>query len=324
MKLLSLAVLLFTLSAAAQAEHSDRVVVGGHVDIDDSVAGSVYAAGGHVTVDAPVEGGVRAAGGFVSIGPNALIERNASLAGGQVEVRGTVKGNLRVGAGRVVIDGTVDGDASVASGSLELGPNARIAGKLRYRGEGLERAAGAQVGSVERLERHRHHGDFVAFGHSTGRWVWTVGLMLIAGIVAAALPGFSGRMAEELRTRPWMTLLLGFVALICIPVAAVLIMITIVGIPIGILALLSYALLVIVGYACASVVVGGLLLERFRSEAAQRTAWRAGAAVLTMLAIALLGRLPFVGHAFVLMALVGGVGLVVAALLHLRTPQPAA
>src|SRR6185369_6039918 len=79
MKLLSLAVLLFTLSAAAQAEHSDRVVVGGHVDIDDSVAGSVYAAGGHVTVDAPIEGGVRAAGGFVSIGPNALIERNASL-----------------------------------------------------------------------------------------------------------------------------------------------------------------------------------------------------------------------------------------------------
>ena len=324
MKLVSLALLVLTFSAAAHADSSDRVAVGGNIEIDDSVAGSVYAAGGHVTVDAPVAGGVRAAGGFVSIGPNALVARNASLAGGQVEVRGTVKGNLRVGAGHVVIDGTVDGDASVASGSLELGPNARIAGKLRYRGEGLERDAGAQVGNIERLGRHRVHRDFAPFGHSTGRWVWTVGLMLIAGIVAAALPGFSGRMADELRTRPWMTLLLGFVALICIPVAAVLIMITIVGIPIGILALLGYVLLVIVGYACASVVVGGLLLERFRSEAAQRTAWRAGAAVLAMLAIALLARLPFVGHAFVLMALVGGVGLVVAALLHLRAPQPAA
>ena len=148
--------------------------------------------------------------------------------------------------------------------------------------------------------------------------------MLLAGIFAALLPGFSGRMAEELRSRPWMPLLFGFIAFACIPVAAVMLMVTIIGIPLGILAILGYAALLLVGYVCTSVVTGGLVLGQLKAEVAQSTAWRAGAAVAVMLLLALIGRIPVIGGFIVFAALIVGVGLIVATALHHRTPTPAA
>jgi len=46
-------------------------------------------------------------------------------------VHGPIDGYLRVGAGRVLINAAIGGDVEVGAGSLELGPNARITGRLR-------------------------------------------------------------------------------------------------------------------------------------------------------------------------------------------------
>ena len=94
-----------------------------------------------------------------------------------------------------------------------------------------------------------------------------------------------------------------------------------IGIPIGILALFAYAALLLVGYVWLTVVVGGMLLDRIRPEAAARTAWRVGAAVLTMLVLGILVRVPFVGDTLRFLATGVGVGMVVAAMF--RRPQPA-
>ena len=310
------------LGTAAAEPVSDRsIFVGGSVDVNEAVAGPVHGAGGRITVNAAVGGSARLAGGSIELGPSAAISENASLAGGKVVVSGSVKGNLHAAGGDITIDGPVGGDASVAAGTLHLGPNARIAGNLRFRGGRLERDPGAQVaGTIEQTSRHTHDHRFTPFPHGGGRWVWTAGLMLLAALIAGALPGPSARMAQELRARPWMAPLLGFIALTCIPVAAVLVMITIIGIPLGLLALLGYAALLLVGYVCVSVVVGGLLLDRFKAEVAGIAAWRAGAAMLAMLALALLARVPIVGGFVVFAALIVGVGLIVATTLR-RMPQ---
>jgi len=147
--------------------------------------------------------------------------------------------------------------------------------------------------------------------------------MVLAALIAAALPGASQRMAQELRDRPWITPLLGLVALTTVPVAAVLLMITVIGIPLGVLAVIGYAALLLVGYVWVAVVVGGMLLDRVKPETAARTAWRVGAAVLAMLSMAILGRVPFVGHLVMLVALVVGVGMIVAVAFRHSTPVEA-
>ena len=339
---LSLLVFLAALSAnAAEADHSDRIATGCPVRVETPVDGNLLGAGCKVSVEAPVSGKAALAGGNVHfdgevgrdaygaggrVVVNGAVGRSVRLAGGHVQIgpNATVAGDASLAGGHVLIDAPVDGNASVAAGTLELGPHARIGGKLRYRGDNLEQDPTAQVANgIERVSRHSGHRDFMPFGRSHHGWIWTAGLMLLAGIFAALLPGYSGRMAEELRTRPWMSLLFGFIAFVCIPVAAVMFMLTIIGIPLGILAILGYAALLLVGYVCTSVVTGGLVLGQLKAEVAQNTAWRAGAAVLAMLVLALIGRIPVVGGFVVFAALIVGVGLIVATVFHRPPPAPA-
>ena len=311
-------------SAAAEDTAADRSIwIGGDVDISQAIEGPVIAAGGNVTVNAPVDGRLRVAGGKVTLGPAAAISGDAAIAGGQITLDGSIKGDLHAAGGEIRINGPVAGNASIAAGTLELGPDARIQGKLTFRGPELRRDPAAQVvGGVEQSPGrwHRHERTMAQrFAHG---WIWTSGLMVLAALIAAALPGPSRRLAQELRERPWLTPLLGLVALTSIPIAAVLLMITIIGIPIGLLALIGYAALLLVGYVWLAVVVGGMLLDRVKPETAALTAWRAGAAVLAMLVLAVLVRVPFVGGLVHLTALAVGVGMIVAVVFRHSPPAP--
>ena len=321
---LLLACLLLPLAALAQeAQLGETIRFGSKVEISEPTQGPLAIAAGHVVVSAPVEGNVRLAGGRIDV--SETVNGDASLAGGSINVTGDVKGNLRAAGGHIVIDGPVGGSVSVAGGRFELGPNARIAGKVKFFGGEMQRDPAAQVvGTVEHRERAGHHHEYTMGERFLRGWVWTLGLMLLAAMIAGALPGPSQRMAQDLRERPWMTLLLGLIALTSIPIAAALIMITIIGIPIGIVAILVYAALLLIGYVWLSVVLGGLILERVNPQTAAVTAWRMGAAVLTMLAIALLVKVPFAGGLVKLAVLACGVGMIVAVIYRRTKPEPVA
>lgn len=299
------AVLTCLLVAAPAWADDDSIRIGGHLAVTEAVTGELHAVGGRVVVDAPVHG-------------------DANLAGGQVTVNAPVDGSLHAAAGQVTLNDTVKGDATVAGGQLTLGPNARIEGKLSFRGGDLRQDPAAQVvGGVTHAMRgsaHRH--ERTPMERFVRGWIWTSGLMVLAALVAAALPGPAQRMAKELRERPWHAALLGLVALTAIPVAAVLVMITLIGIPIGLLAIVGYAALLLIGYVSLAVVLGGLLLDRIKPEAAARTAWRMGAAVLAMLALAILARLPILGGLVFVVALVVGVGMIVGTIWRRKEPVP--
>ena len=300
-------------AAAAEAPLSQSVWIGGSVEISQAVEGPVHAAGGTVILNAPVNGNVRVAGGTVEVRSAAAISGDAALAGGSITMDGSIKGRLRAAGGQVRINGPVAGDTSIAAGTLELGPAARIDGKLVFRGQELRRDPAAQVtGGVEQRKGRAARHERTAAERFVQGWMWTAGLMVLAALIAAALPVESRRMAQELRERPWITPLVGFVALTSIPFLAVFLMLTIIGIPVGVLAIIGYVALVLVGYVWIAVVMGGMLLDRVKPETAALTAWRAGAAVLAMLALGILVRVPFVGHLVWLAAVALGVGMIVA------------
>lgn len=326
-RLITVFLSLLLLAGGAIAEDTGStatIQIGGNVEISEPTAGPVNLVGGQVRVEAPVQGSLRAAGGQVEVGPAALITGNAFLAGGNVVVKGPVQGDIHVGGGQVTLDGPVTGDAFVAAGSLNLGPNARVEGRLKFRGGELNRDPAAQVvGGLVQVPVHMHSHEWSPGDRMTRGWMWSLGLVMLAALLAGALPGPSQRLAQELRERPAMTTLLGFLALTAIPVAAVLLMITIVGIPIAILALVLYAALLMVGYVWLAVVLGGMLVDRFNAETAAVIAWRAGAAALAMIMLAIAVRVPFIGGFVKLAALVVGVGMIVGAVTRKGEPPAA-
>ena len=306
----------------------DLIAAGGSVDVDTDVAGGVVAAGGKVRIGGSVGQSVHAAGGQLSlvgrgpppprlaggeieIGPKAHIAGNLGAAAGRIAVRGAVDGHLSAGAGNLLIDAPIGGDVEAAAGTLELGPNARIGGTLRYRStEPLKRDPAAQVA-----------GEIVRIGPDPAQWssearqvrrgaglFWTTGLMLLAALLVAVTPRLSASVSESLRGRPGFSLVLGFVVLVCTPIATVLLLVTIIGVPLALLVLFAWLALLPVAWASTGVAVGDWFLARAASARGERTRWRVVAAVLGVLLLALASRVPWFGGWIGFAALIVGLG----------------
>ena len=290
----------------------DLVAVGGALRMSAAAGQDLYAAGGRVELEGQVARNARVAGGSVSLAPQARIAGNASFAGGRIEMLGAVGGYLQAAGGRVLIDGRVAGDVEVAAGELELGPQARIAGKLRYRGGApLRQDPDAQVqGGIERLEMPvRHFAERAPAPAAFG--IWTLGLMVLAAVLVTAFPRISTRVTETARTRFGWSLLAGFLALVAIPAAVVVLLATVIGIPLALLALLDYFALLLVGYVAAGAALGDAVLERWLAGRATHRGWRALFAALGVLAIGIVALVPWLGALVAFLALIAGMGAMV-------------
>jgi cytoskeletal protein CcmA (bactofilin family) len=291
----------------------DALDAGGRLGLRGTVAQDLYAAGGRVWMSGTAGRNARLAGGYVELAPQARIAGNATVAGGELRIRGAIEGYLQVAGGHVVLDGAVRGNVEAAAGELELGPNARIDGTLRYASRGeLRRDPAAQVRAVQRVEMKRDPEAAAGRAGQAIAWIWTAGLLVLAAVFAAALPGMSAGVAATVRARWGRSLFVGFVALVCIPVAALLAAVTIVGLPLALAMMALYLALVLLGYVACGVSLGTLTLGQAR---ASRAGWRIAAAVAGMLAVSLLARVPQAGVFLVLAALFLGLG---ALLIQLR------
>jgi len=307
----------------------DAVVAGGKLRIGAEVGQSVYAAGGQVNVNGKVGRNLRVAGGQVELGPKAEVMGNVSVAGGQVRLYGAVRGHVRVAGGRVLIDAPVSGDVLATSGHVELGPRARITGKLRYRsGEALQQDPAAQVsGGIEPLAA-------VWSGEAASRppaqapraggrglaavgWVWTAGLIVLATAWLAMAPRHSARFSQILRERTAVSLLLGFVWLVCAPVLAVLLLLTVIGIPLALFVAALYFAVLPLAYVAAASGLGDWALARWQAARASALSWRIGTAALALVLLNALGHVPWVGALLAFAVLLAGLG---AMLLQWRRP----
>ncbi len=301
----------------------DAVAVGGNLRLAGTVGRNVYAAGGRLVIEAPVGQNLRLAGGQIELRPKATVAGNLSVFGGQITLRSAVKGSVQVGGGRVLIDAPVDGDVMGGAGQLELGPNARIGGKLSYRsGNTLIRDPAAQVaGAVEQLavpmgasapvpkrDRHMEREGRSRFALAGGSMIWSLGLMLLAAVLVAALPATALRVAGTWRSRFGASLLWGLIVLMCWPVAALLLLITLIGAPVALAAMLLYPVLLLLGYVSSGVAAGQWALQRVKPEAAAQPKWRIGFAAVGVLALAVLAWVPLLGMLVALLAVLAGLG----------------
>lgn len=286
----------------------DAVVAGGSVNIEASVGQDLYAAGGEVRVANTVGGNARIAGGRVIVAPDAAIEGSATIAGGNVTLDGSVGGYVLISAGRTEINGRIDGDLRVAGGALSLGPEAVVRGRLDYRGaEPANLAPGAQVqGGIEQSTMDRN------FGAAIGMLVvWLIGLILVAAALLAFAPRATRAVAQGLRMRPVASPLLGLALFVGMPIVGGLLMITMVGIPLGMLTISAWFTLSLLGYFATAIALGDAVSER-RGPA--NRAKRIGAAAIAVLALFALGQIPYVGWMVWVLAILFGMGAVALAI----------
>lgn len=292
-------------------------LVGGAVEANAPVRDNLHVAGGDVIVDDVVGGNLFVAGGQVSVGPDAVIGGAARLFGGRVNVAGRIDGDLHVSGRHVTINGNVRGNVSVRADTVELGPDARIGGTLRYSSRSeLRKDEGAVVGSIVHQRGRRQGDDAVVVSHTSGLpGPWHVGgLVMVLSLLACGaaflflVPRYGTQAAERLADGPLGALTLGIVAALAVPVVAVLLCITVLGIPLGVLLLLAYPVLLLAGFLVAVLAIARWLATVLRRPQPVGFARTFGWFVLALALVSLASLLPAVGGLAMVLLTLGGIG----------------
>ncbi|HEV2109054.1 MAG TPA: hypothetical protein VGR16_12390 [Thermomicrobiales bacterium] len=281
--------------------NGDALVVSRNLDFSGTVERSLAVAANEVVISGNVGHAVRAAanelriteqatigGDLVAFASTIVIEPGVVITGdliaaGNVEMLGEVGGDLRVTGDAVVIDGPVGGDVRLTSDAIELGPGARVDGDLQYTSDTeADVDAQAQIaGAVEREEPGSRSLDDAAGGIGGGAIGELFRLLaaLVAGLVVIlVMPRATVAVAESVRRRTGPSLLLGLILLIAIPVMTIVLMVTVIGIPIGLITLATYLILLYLSQVFVGTAIGRWILPH---------SWGDGGRGFNLLAMAL-------------------------------------
>lgn len=176
------------------------------------------------------------------------IVRDVHVAGGSLEVRGTVTGDVEVVGGRVTVDNgaQVMGDVQVMGGSVLVKNGGRVDGDAQIVGGKLEREEGAivsgDVSANAEEEQHEHEESVSTTAHmlsETGEAITGGALLFALGAVLLAL--FTKRaetLKVEVAARPMRSFALGIVGTFGALALLVALSVTVIGIPVAVIALL--------------------------------------------------------------------------------------
>jgi hypothetical protein len=112
--------------------------------------------------------------------------------------------------------------------------------------------------------------------------------------------------------------------LITVPVAILVLFITLIGIPVGLLGIALYATVIIVGYVCGAVAIGDLALDRVAPARVAQLGPRILALLVALLLLGLLRHVRLIGGLAVFLVLLTGMGALLQRVFRRARPPSAA
>ncbi len=232
---------------------------------------------------------------------------------GPVNVVGTVDGDVVAFNGRVTVTGTIRGDVASFNGRVTVQDGAQVTGDVRSQPE-AQIAAGADVrGSVGGLDFERV--DDALGAARFGVWfAISISALILVLLFVLLFPRGADATLLAGRSRTGAAVGWGLLLFFGLPIISVLFLVTVVGIPLGLVLLLAIAPIYVLAYMAAAYFVGRTIIGPPRSRL---LAALVGIAVLRILAL-----IPFIGGLTWLAATVFGLGLLAVAARGRREAEP--
>jgi len=314
--------------------NGDVFTVGGQILINGVVNGDVLAAGGTVDVGGTVSQDVRIVGGQLMI--SGQIGKNVTFVGGNVQtldsarIGGSILGaggsaiiaspvakNVTVGTGNLILSSQIGGDVEAGVGSLRLTPEAEILGDLTYWSDNeASIASGATVGGeITKKEPARGLTDFNQEAGVVGlKGAWkgfktfltftsAISSLIIGLIFLLLFPKFSQEAAEIISRKPLSVFGLGLAGLVVIPPLALILLLTVFGIPLAVILLTFYFFSIYLSKIFVAIFIGGFILTWLKVKTKLIWTFIIGLAVYF-----LIRNLIFVGWLVTLLSLFFGLG----------------
>ena len=201
---------------------------------------------------------------------------------GSATIEGTVDDTVVIFNGPATITGSVAEDVLSFNGTVVVEDGAVIGGDLNTRLE-ADVAEGATVrGDIRRDVSNFFREPFSFFGKLASWLAMTVSTVVLGLLLLLLAPRGADRVADAWRTGRGPSVGWGFILLFGLPIAAGLILVTVLGIPLGVALLMALFLIYSIGYTAGMWLVGRTLVKE---PASRFAAFLAGWGIFRLLAL---------------------------------------
>lgn len=232
--------------------------------------------------------------GDITINSDEVVMGDATAILGDIEVDGKVTGDVVAVLGDVRVNGEVMGDVTAVGGQIIRGETSKIYGKITE-----VKISGVKdiVNGITRQGINWGPGIMMRNWHLGGNWGYNwfkfvrfLGILAVGVLVIILFPNSTKTAAGMVENEIGRKLLIGLLIFLLTPVALLLLLITLIGIPlIPILLLLLYAA-GFFGYLCISIYIGRRLNEQLKMKPEVLLEFALGALLLWLIQL-----VPFIG-----------------------------
>ena len=319
--------------------NGDLFAAGNSLTVNGTVNGNVFLMGQEVIVNGTVSRGARITANSAtiagSIGEDLLLLGNSTgIHGGatigrdliatvaSLTLDGMVQRRFAGNAQTVTLNGSVGSNVDIGVEDLTITEDASIGGDLTYRSnEMAEIAGGADIGGDVNHEMAAEAD--IETGFSIGSFVPSIIGLIMTAVYGTALllifPRLTVTASNQLLENPIMSIGMGIVFLIVVPIVSVLVMITVIGIPLGLIALLLYGIALFSAQVFVGMTLGRLILSFF-SDGNRRMIQFLGL-LLGLLILFGVSFIPYFGPWAPLVVIILGLGGLMLAIGRLRHDQ---
>lgn len=307
--------------------NGDLFAFGQDVMVEGEVSGSIYSSGASLKLIPKSSRSVWAFCGSLKAGGNinnllffggelntledCTVKKDILVFGGEVNVNGDVHGMIRGNIGKFNLKGKIKG-GDISAKSIKIDSSATVLEKLIIRSEKepLIDQNARILGMVEykKLEKAERREKS---GFPLGNILWIlffIGKIVIGIIIIALFSPYIRQTNKILVESTWKSLGLGFLAMVIIPVATVITLATIVGIPIAIFGIFIFLTLVYISGIIFATGFGEWIIKIIRRDTVVSPYL---ALILGLVLTALVSMIPYLGFLIHLPVLFLGTGILV-------------
>ncbi|MCU0678917.1 MAG: polymer-forming cytoskeletal protein [Planctomycetes bacterium] len=301
----------------------DVICAGQTINVNGKIGGSVRAAGNSLTVNGEIARNVMVFGASILLGTDAKVGWDMFFAGAAAEIRGDIAGDLHGGGANTVIAGKIGGNVRLRldervrpdkkgiyfeqSSPLEIAEGAEIGGDVSYLAGNLAKIAdNAKIAGeiTYREPQKRAEPEFAMFSV----WLKLISFFaaLVVGLVLTSLwrkgvKDLTDGMLDKIGASIGWGIVIMFIA----PILAVILMVTLIGIPLALIGLGLWLIALYLAKILAGITIGRAIMERLWPRHKESLVWGmiAGIALLW-----LIGWIPLLGWLVTLAATWWGLG----------------
>jgi len=264
------------------------------IDIQGTVGGSIIAGGNPVEITGKVAHNVLVIGGRMTLGKDAIVGGDFAAIGSDSHVNGTLARNFYAIGASADVAGSIGRNVFFRGATISILPSARVGGDLTSyvpRKEAVHVDAGATIAGKQTIELPKPAPNkYATFGFYFSQMLHVAAAFLTGMILLLLFPGL-----RRVNLNDAVSVLksagIGFLAVVAMPVAAFILLITLIGFPLAVVGFVGWLL----GLYLAKIIIANFVGRTLFSSASDRLSSVALSLFVGLMLIFIVINIPYIG-----------------------------